>query len=234
MSFEERETYVLNASQNAHQSAKRFLSMLFAKCKTKQSDGTDLRPIFDNFIGDLLVAVNKPEWPVAETLLNLLGIVLVSQLQSEQADVSSRVSSLDYLGQIVAQLRKDSLEYQRAPQRVADVLAKLGITNAAADDAHSVFLLQRSLVAYLDALSATDAAMLYAKRYLVGQWLVELNSQTSSSSSNPAATSTTSDANQQEHGQQRVEHHAQLEKARKRLYSLLNQTAAPSRVSREI
>jgi cohesin loading factor subunit SCC2 len=35
------------------------------------------RALFENFVYDLLSAVNKPEWPAAELLLSLLGRLLV-------------------------------------------------------------------------------------------------------------------------------------------------------------
>lgn len=124
LSYEEKETYLLNAYEESNQTAKKFLSVFFSKCKTKQAD-FDFRPLFENFIQDLLITVNKPEWPVAEVILNLLGIILVNQIQNDQSDVSSRVNSLEYLGQIVSQLRKDSLEYQKYPERVVQVLAKI-------------------------------------------------------------------------------------------------------------
>lgn len=126
-SYEEKESYLLNSFEDSNQTAKKFLSVLFSKCKTKQAD-VDNRPLFESFIQDLLTVVNKPEWPIAEIILNMLGIILVNQVQNDQSDVSSRVNSLEYLGQIVSQLRKDSLEYQRNPERVTEVLEKIKST----------------------------------------------------------------------------------------------------------
>lgn len=123
-SYEERESYLLNSFEDSSQTAKKFLSVFFSKCKTKQAD-VDYRPLFESFIQDLLTVVNKPEWPIAEIILNMLGIILVNQVQNEQSDVSSRTNSLEYLGQIVSQLRKDSLEYQKYPERVTQVLDKI-------------------------------------------------------------------------------------------------------------
>ena len=73
LTFEEKETFLINSFEDSSQTAKKFLSMFFSKCKAKQVD-SDFRPIFENFIQDLLTTVNKPEWPVSETILNLLGI----------------------------------------------------------------------------------------------------------------------------------------------------------------
>ena len=72
LTFEEKESFLLNSYEESSQTAKKFLSVFFSKCKTKQAD-FDLRPIFENFIQDLLTTVNQPEWPVSEIILNLLG-----------------------------------------------------------------------------------------------------------------------------------------------------------------
>ena len=55
----------------------------------------------------------------------MIGIILVNQIQSDQNDAYTRVNSLEYLGQIVSQLRKDSLEYQKYPEKVKNILEKI-------------------------------------------------------------------------------------------------------------
>lgn len=47
------------------------------RCTSKGEE--DYRPLFENFVYDLLATVNKPEWPAAELLLSLLGRLLVSE-----------------------------------------------------------------------------------------------------------------------------------------------------------
>lgn len=44
-------------------------------CTGKEED--DFRPLFENFVSDLLTILNLPEWPAAEVLLTLLGMLLV-------------------------------------------------------------------------------------------------------------------------------------------------------------
>lgn len=51
--------------------------LFFPRCGSKQGE-EDYRPLFENFVQDLLSTVNKPEWPAAELLLSLLGRLLVS------------------------------------------------------------------------------------------------------------------------------------------------------------
>ena len=48
------------------------------RCSTKGDE--DYRPLFENFVYDLLSTANKPDWPAAELLLSLLGRLLVSTL----------------------------------------------------------------------------------------------------------------------------------------------------------
>ena len=45
------------------------------RCTTKGEE--DYRPLFENFVQDLLTTVNKPDWPASELLLSLLGRILV-------------------------------------------------------------------------------------------------------------------------------------------------------------
>lgn len=40
-------------------------------------DEEDFRPLFENFVQDLLSTLNLPEWPSSEVLLTLLGMLLV-------------------------------------------------------------------------------------------------------------------------------------------------------------
>lgn len=37
----------------------------------------DFKSIFDNFVQDLLITLNHPEWPAAELVLTQLGLLLV-------------------------------------------------------------------------------------------------------------------------------------------------------------
>lgn len=47
------------------------------RCSSVSKDEEDFRPLFENFLQDLLLMLNKPDWPVAEVLLTLLGKLLV-------------------------------------------------------------------------------------------------------------------------------------------------------------
>ena len=49
----------------------------FLRCNTAGKDEEDYRPLFENFLQDLLVTLNKNDWPASEALLTLLGRLLV-------------------------------------------------------------------------------------------------------------------------------------------------------------
>lgn len=57
--------------------------MLLNFCRCGQKGEEDYRPLFDNFVNDLLVTANKPEWPAAELMLSLLGRLLVQQFSNK-------------------------------------------------------------------------------------------------------------------------------------------------------
>lgn len=102
---------VISKFKTARSTASSFLHVFLSKCSSK-SEEIDYRPIFENFIQDLLTTVNKPEWPASELMLSVLGRLLVANFVNKNLDMSLRVASLDYLGVVAARLRKDSVTSQ--------------------------------------------------------------------------------------------------------------------------
>lgn len=72
----DRDVLIVGKYDTALRTAANFLSVFLNKCGNK-SEEIDYRPLFENFVQDLLTTVNKPEWPAAELLLSLLGTLLV-------------------------------------------------------------------------------------------------------------------------------------------------------------
>ncbi|XP_049537258.1 nipped-B protein isoform X2 [Anopheles darlingi] len=99
-----------------------FLTTFLDKCKSRSNE-TDFRPLFENFIHDLLTTVNKPEWPAAELLLSLLGTMFVKKMGDKNVEQSIRVVSLEYLGIVAARLRKDTVE-SRCKVKTMDTLIR--------------------------------------------------------------------------------------------------------------
>lgn len=85
----------------------------------------DYRMIFENFVNDLLLTVNKPEWPAAEVMLSLLGSLLVQQFNNKSLDQSVRVASVDYLGTIASTLRRDAVMSQLKENDIDAVIRDL-------------------------------------------------------------------------------------------------------------
>ncbi len=71
-----QEVVIVTSYETSMRTAHNFLSVFLRKCAMKGDN--DYRPLFENFVYDLLSTVNKPEWPAAELLLSLLGRLLVS------------------------------------------------------------------------------------------------------------------------------------------------------------
>lgn len=99
---------ICNKYEMATSTAGVFLTVFLSKCGNKSED-IDYRPLFENFVQDLLSTVNKPEWPATELLLSLLGKMLVKNFSNKGTDMSLRVASLDYLGVVAARLRRDGI-----------------------------------------------------------------------------------------------------------------------------
>ena len=59
----------------ARKTALLFITAFFKKCTQKSDD--DYRPLFENFVQDLLTTAQRPEWPATDLMLTLLGSVLV-------------------------------------------------------------------------------------------------------------------------------------------------------------
>lgn len=118
----DKDLLILSKYETAFSIGGNFLTTFLDKCKSRSGD-TDFRPLFENFVYDLLATVNKPEWPASEMLLSLLGTLLVKYMSNKSMEQSIRVSSLEYLGIVAARLRKDTVE-SRCKVNTMDALIK--------------------------------------------------------------------------------------------------------------
>jgi cohesin loading factor subunit SCC2 len=103
------EVHLLNTYATAQNLAFKFLTLFFRSCGTKQGED-DYRIVFENFLADLLVTANRPEWPASEILLTLLSRILMTNFSNHSLPINTRLQSLDYLGSVAAQLRKDTID----------------------------------------------------------------------------------------------------------------------------
>jgi cohesin loading factor subunit SCC2 len=165
-----------------------FLSKFMKKCCSgKQIE--DFRPLFDNFVQDLLTTLNLPEWPASVVLLSLLGLLLVQAFSNRSNDQQLRLTSIDHLGVIAARLRKDAVTSTNEDhQKLIDVLSEImekkldGISplpsptesedrlDAFSENTHHF---QIALIAYLTNKIESDPSIAYARDFYLGQWLRE-------------------------------------------------------------
>ncbi|XP_056601380.1 nipped-B-like protein A [Triplophysa dalaica] len=153
---------ITNSYETARRTAQNFLSVFLKKCGSKQAE-EDYRPLFENFVQDLLSTVNKPEWPASELLLSLLGRLLVHQFSNKQTEMALRVASLDYLGTVAARLRKDSVT-SRMDQKAIDRIVR---ESSEGDETQR---LQKALLDYMDESAETDPALAFSRKFYIAQW----------------------------------------------------------------
>ncbi|XP_056146291.1 nipped-B-like protein B [Lampris incognitus] len=166
----DRGVYITNSYETAMRTAQNFLSVFLKKCGSKQGK-EDYRPLFENFIQDLLSTVNKPEWPAAELLLSLLGRLLVHQFSNKQTEMALRVVSLDYLGTVTSRLRKDAVTSKMDQKSIDRILSE----NPGNDETQQ---LQKALLAYLDKNMEIDPSLGFARKFYIAQWFRDTAAET--------------------------------------------------------
>ncbi|KAM4616897.1 nipped-B-like protein A isoform 4-T4 [Polymixia lowei] len=172
----DQDLLITNSYETAMRTAQNFLSVFLKKCGSKQGE-EDYRPLFENFVQDLLSTVNKPEWPAAELLLSLLGRLLVHQFSNKQTEMALRVASLDYLGTVAARLRKDGVT-SKMDQRSIDRILQETPGN---DETQQ---LQKALLDYLEENAETDASLVFARKFYIAQWFRDATTEAEKSMRN--------------------------------------------------
>ncbi|XP_077571066.1 nipped-B-like protein A isoform X3 [Stigmatopora nigra] len=172
----DQDVLITNSYETAMRTAQNFLSVFLKKCGSKQGE-EDYRPLFENFVQDLLSTVNKPEWPAAELLLSLLGRLLVHQFSNKQTEMALRVASLDYLGTVAARLRKDAVT-SRMDQRSIDRILQ---QSQGGDETQQ---LQKALLDYLEQNADTDASLSFARKFYIAQWFRDATTEAEKSMRN--------------------------------------------------
>ncbi|XP_045490896.1 nipped-B-like protein B isoform X1 [Colias croceus] len=158
-----------------------FLTSFLNKCRSRTEE-VDFRPLFENFVHDLLTTVNKPEWPATELLLSLLGTMLVKYMSDKSMEMPVRVASLEYLGLVASRLRRDSV-HSRAKLSTMDAVVRdiraeeekdgsQGHTPSSGldEDEQRTEFLQRVLLDYLAINGQKDQAWNCARHFYITQW----------------------------------------------------------------
>uniref|UniRef100_A0A9J8BRZ8 Nipped-B protein n=1 Tax=Cyprinus carpio carpio TaxID=630221 RepID=A0A9J8BRZ8_CYPCA len=165
-----KDVLITNSYETAMRTAQNFLSVFLKKCGSKQGED-DYRPLFENFVKDLLSTVNKPDWPAAELLLSLLGRLLVHQFSNKQTEMALRVASLDYLGTVAARLRKDAVTSKMDQRSINRILGEV-------NSGDEVQQLQKALLGYLNENVETDPSLLFARKFYIAQWFRDSSTET--------------------------------------------------------
>ncbi|XP_030756621.1 nipped-B protein [Sitophilus oryzae] len=179
---------ICNKFEKATSTAGTFLTVFLSKCGNK-SEEIDYRPLFENFVQDLLSTVNKPEWPATELLLCILGKMLVQNFSNKGTDMSLRVASLDYLGVVAARLRRDSVlsrcKLNSIDQMIKDIKQEEMKDNdqnpkkkqaSMSEDERTQFL-QRILLDFLAVNSQNDESWKFARHFYIAWWYKDLVSE---------------------------------------------------------
>lgn len=96
---------------------------LFSKSRCAAKSEENYRQLFEQFLQDVLAALYRPAWPVAELMLTVLGNLLVKKFRSK-TEVSLRIACLDYLGTISARLRRDRVQARKDDKQHLDLVIK--------------------------------------------------------------------------------------------------------------
>ncbi|GAB1597401.1 nipped-B-like protein A [Argonauta hians] len=176
----DEDVIIVTSYETAMRTGYNFLSVFLKKCTAKSED--DYRPLFENFVQDLLSTVNKPEWPASELLLSLLGRILVQQFSNKSTDMSLRVASLEYLGIVAARLRSDAVSSQMNPDMIEEIISKIDCETIeendikkeckkeSVDDVKQTQNLQKAMLYYLAENRHSDPALLFARQFYIAQW----------------------------------------------------------------
>lgn len=90
-----------------------------------QTDRTDIRSFFENFVHDLLKMVNRPEWPASVLLLEQLSAMLAKRISDENTQHPMRMLALKYLGTITARMRSFTIESRHCNKPALDSLMEV-------------------------------------------------------------------------------------------------------------
>ncbi|XP_069483246.1 nipped-B-like protein isoform X4 [Ambystoma mexicanum] len=167
----DQDVLITNSYETAMRTAQNFLSIFLKKCGSKQGE-EDYRPLFENFVQDLLSTVNKPEWPAAELLLSLLGRLLVHQFSNKSTEMALRVASLDYLGTVAARLRKDAVTSKMDQGSIDRILKQ------APRGKDEIQQLQKLLLDYLEENTETDPSLVFSRKFYIAQWFRDTTMET--------------------------------------------------------
>jgi len=228
---------IVTSYEQALLTAHHFLSAFLSKCSAKEQE--DYRPLFENFIEDLLTCLNLPEWPSAENVLNLLGRLLVATFSSKHSDFAMRTVTIEYLGNIAAHLRSDAVKSRSDSTKLKQILTeqwvhetneleeacplfkdekKLRVGEEEEDVRTNVLTehikdLQLVLLAFLVEHSEVNPELVHARRFYLGQWIRDAQITCEQLAKNPPKPPAVKDGEEEKTEQEiKIEHQEKVAK----------------------
>ncbi|XP_046841675.1 nipped-B-like protein isoform X2 [Xenia sp. Carnegie-2017] len=177
----DRELEIIGSYENSLRAAQNFLSMFLNKCNTAGKDEEDYRPLFENFLQDLLVTLNKNDWPASEALLTLLGRLLIVTFTNRSCEMGLRVASIDYLGLVATHLRRKAmLDKEQEQEDLLAIMSEIGgdelrdeekIRQLDEEDLEMEKTLRKYLLKYFHVKGKNDSALSFARQFYLCQWI---------------------------------------------------------------
>ncbi|XP_014246824.1 nipped-B-like protein A isoform X2 [Cimex lectularius] len=147
-----------------------FLTTFLEKCKTQPEN--NYIPIFNCFVQQLVLNINKLEWPAAEFVLSILGLILVN-FASKHSEVHFKVMCLDYLGSIAVMLQKEAIKYESLKTRISKIIlliqGKPETSGIVKTD-----LLEEAILRYYKSAKSTGSFLKFAQFFTIVQWYNEV------------------------------------------------------------
>eukprot|EP00794_Sanderia_malayensis_P008158 gene8158-9031_t len=178
----DKDVMIVTSYEDSLRAAQNFIATFLKKCSTASKDENDFRPLFENFLHDLLTTMNKPEWPAAEVLLTLLGKLLIVTFNNKSNEMSLRVAAMDYMSLIASHLRRDAVESRDKDsvdlrEIIQQLIAEDDIEDDISIDMIDIHIntLRKALLNYLSNAAETDVSCKFSREFYLGQWIRDVH-----------------------------------------------------------
>ena len=105
---------LISSIDEVFKTGQNFLTTLFKKCyaSAPSKSEVDFRPIFEEFVQNLLTTLLLPHWPVSGTLLSIMCRLFLVTFTNKQAELSMRLAALEHVGNIISQSRSQMADHE--------------------------------------------------------------------------------------------------------------------------
>ncbi|KAI8805454.1 hypothetical protein BJ742DRAFT_855979 [Cladochytrium replicatum] len=177
-----------SVADSAAGSAGYVLQYLLSKCtsdpsskvnsrKRGQGATTELeyRAVLDQFLDDVLLVLNEPEWPAAEVICLIYSRVMIQYLEDSKRDNSSRGMALEWLGQICSKMRQPFKASRPQSTYLPPELSHINEPNSQSSPAQfeDIWMIQRTIAHWLDVGREEDCANDNARLFYLSEWVIK-------------------------------------------------------------